>query len=346
MEGPATDSFDVLPGKSYRSFTEAAASVLQTLEGRLPGSVVYVAHLDDAENELRIIDSRGDASFGLLPGTASPLDQSFSRLMAFEAAPRLANFTAEVDAYRDLPCRAASRIGSYLGVPLAVDGDQTVACLCALSHETDSYTDEDLRMIGLMGRMLAVQLQNEQAERSLQSVNEHLRELSCTDPLTGVLNRRGLEPLLDREWRLSRAPSGHDDPADRRHQPLQAHQRRGRPRPRRPGPAARRRRPRGGRPVDRHRRPDRPRRVRRPPGRRQGRPADLLHRARDRQAGRGRAGADALVRLVEARDRDRPPARDRPRERADAETPRGRPARLSAYGSTRRGRAFRLQGFR
>ena len=201
MEGPATDSFDVLPGKSYRSFTEAAASVLQTLEGRLPGSVVYVAHLDDAENELRIIDSRGDASFGLLPGTASPLDQSFSRLMAFEAAPRLANFTAEVDAYRDLPCRAASGIGSYLGVPLAVDGDQTVACLCALSHETDSYTDEDLRMIGLMGRMLAVQLQNEQAERSLQSVNEHLRELSCTDPLTGVLNRRGIEPLLDREWR-------------------------------------------------------------------------------------------------------------------------------------------------
>ena len=34
-------------------------------------------------------------------------------------------------------------------------------------------------------------------------MTEHLRELSRTDPLTGVLNRRGLEPLLDREWRLT-----------------------------------------------------------------------------------------------------------------------------------------------
>jgi diguanylate cyclase (GGDEF)-like protein len=201
MEGPTTDSFDVLPGRSYRSFTEAAASILQTLERRLPGSVVYVAHLDGAENELRIIDSRGDPSFGLLPGTASPLDNSFSRSMAFEAAPRLANFAAEIDAYRDLPSRSDSNIGSYLGVPLTVGDGQAVASLCALSHETDSYTEDDLRMIGLMGRMLTVQLQNEGAERSREAVTEHLRELASTDPLTGLPNRRGLEPLLNRELR-------------------------------------------------------------------------------------------------------------------------------------------------
>jgi diguanylate cyclase (GGDEF)-like protein len=201
MEGPATDSFDVLPGRSFRNFTEAAASVLKTLEGQLPGSVVYLAHLDDAENELRIIDARGDSSFGLRSGVVSPLDQSFSRLMASEAGPRLANRTAEVEAYRDLPVRAGGGIGSFLGVPLKIGDGQTVASLCALSHEPDSYTEEDLRMIGLMGRMLVVQLRNEQPEPSPGAVTAYLRELTRTDPLTGVLNRRGLEPLLDRELR-------------------------------------------------------------------------------------------------------------------------------------------------
>lgn len=47
----------------------------------------------------------------------------------------------------------------------------------------------------------------DQAENDLMINNRYLETLSCTDPLTGLANRRGLDETLEREWaRLSRHP--------------------------------------------------------------------------------------------------------------------------------------------
>jgi diguanylate cyclase (GGDEF)-like protein len=196
-----------LAGRSFDSFSEATANMLEILESQLPGRVVYVAHLDDDSGELRIIDSRGDSSFGLEPGNETPLEESFCIRMAGGRGPRLANRPGEDDAYRDLPVRSELGIGSYLGVPLELGDGQPIGSLCALSHDSDSFSDEDLRLIGAMGRMLAFQLERELRERTLEEATAKLRHLSLTDPLTGVLNRRGFEIVLEREWKLSRRGS-------------------------------------------------------------------------------------------------------------------------------------------
>ena len=203
MNPAAINAVSQVSGRSFTSFSEATAHVLEMLEAQLPDSVVFVAHLNGEEGELTIIDARGDDSFGLEAGASSSLDESFCMRMASDQGPRLSNHVPAEPAYRDLPASKALDIGSYLGVPLELGDGSRVGSLCAVSHSEGNYSTDDLQLISVMGRMLAYELERQDRERDLERMSEQLRELSQTDPLTEVLNRRGFEKLLAREWTLA-----------------------------------------------------------------------------------------------------------------------------------------------
>src|SRR5829696_2043176 len=76
---------------SYRSFADATRSVLDLLERLMPGTILYLAHLDRTHAVHRIVDTRGGGAVGLRSNLATPLSESYDFAMSEDRAPRLCN---------------------------------------------------------------------------------------------------------------------------------------------------------------------------------------------------------------------------------------------------------------
>ncbi len=86
--------------------------------------------------------------------------------------------------------------GTLLAVPLVVD-DRPRGGVTVQSAEPDAFGEEDIRLLSRLAAQASVALKN--AER-----HEEVRQLSLTDPRTGLANRRHLEVHLEREVAAAR----------------------------------------------------------------------------------------------------------------------------------------------
>ncbi len=204
MRREAVSAAAELSGRSFDGFPDATRSVLEALESQLPGSALFVARIDHEENELKIIDARGDESFNLSAGAVFPLDGSFCVRMVADRGPRLTGDAAAEPAYRDAAVRTELGISSYAGVPLELSDGNRVGSLCAYDHGVDRFEDDDLQLLAIMARLLANEIEREERERRLVEMNERLAELATTDSLTGLRNRGAFETALERDWQLAR----------------------------------------------------------------------------------------------------------------------------------------------
>src|SRR3954462_5612614 len=87
---------------TYRSFADATRSVLDLLERHMPGSAVFLAHLDRGQFIHRIVDVRGGADFGLRSNQALPLADAFCSHMAEGRGPRRVADIGSHDVYSRL----------------------------------------------------------------------------------------------------------------------------------------------------------------------------------------------------------------------------------------------------
>jgi diguanylate cyclase (GGDEF)-like protein len=161
---------------SYRSFADAARSVLDLLERLLPGTTVFLAHLDRTHNVHRIVDARSSARFALTSNQASVLSESFCHHMAAAGAPRLCNDVPAHEVYGALGMQGTLRAGSYVGVPLELSDGARVATLAALSAELGHFRSDDEQLLRMLARVLATELERESNQRDLRRLNDSLRE--------------------------------------------------------------------------------------------------------------------------------------------------------------------------
>jgi diguanylate cyclase (GGDEF)-like protein len=161
---------------SYRSFADAARSVLDLLERLLPGTTVFLAHLDRTHSVHRIVDARGGTRFALTSNQASVLKESFCHQMATAGAPPLCNDVPGHAVYGALGMQGTLRAGSYVGVPLELSDGARVASLAALSADLEHFTPDDEQLLRMLARVLATELERESNQRDLRRLNDSLRE--------------------------------------------------------------------------------------------------------------------------------------------------------------------------
>ncbi len=160
---------------SYRSFADATRSVLDLLERHLPPSAAFLAHLDRGQDIHRIVDTRGGGAFGLRSNLAIPLSASFCVHMADDRAPRLCNDVPNHPLYGRIEAQRGYGVAAYLGVPIELSDGSRVGALAAFARAPGRFTAEDERLMGMLARVLAYELERETNERDLRRLNDSLR---------------------------------------------------------------------------------------------------------------------------------------------------------------------------
>src|SRR4051812_5458013 len=161
---------------TYRSFADATRAVLDLLERHLPGSAVFMAHLDRGQFIHRIVDVRGGADYGLRSNQALPLADAFCSHMADGNAPRLCGDVGSHDVYNRLPMQQRAAARSYIGVPLELSDGTRVGSLAGLSRRRNAFNAADEQLFIMLARVLASELERESNARDLRRFNDMLRD--------------------------------------------------------------------------------------------------------------------------------------------------------------------------
>ncbi|CUU58878.1 diguanylate cyclase (GGDEF) domain-containing protein [Parafrankia irregularis] len=129
--------------------------------------------------------------------------------------PVVVTDVATDDRFRRDPCFCPQDRCSLLAVPISTRGRLRAMLLLENRMISHAFSADRLEGIMLVAGQLAVSLDNalmyaslerkvEQRTQQLAAANRQLKQLSVTDPLTGLANRRRLDEILDHEWRQAR----------------------------------------------------------------------------------------------------------------------------------------------
>jgi len=172
---------------------EAIRRILEQLAHVLPYDSASVQLLE--ESELEIVGGRGwddpDAVIGMrfsIPG-----DNPNTKIVQEHTPVVLRDAPQAYSEFRKPP---HDHIRSFLGVPLIVR-ERLIGLLAIDAREPNYFTDDHVRVASAFADQVAIAIENAQLYNDLQ-------ELSQTDPLTGLHNRRGLVELGRRELERAR----------------------------------------------------------------------------------------------------------------------------------------------
>lgn len=93
----------------------------------------------------------------------------------------------------------------YAGAPLVTSENHAIGTLCVIDREPRQLTDAQLAALQALARQLTMKLELRRMSVLLQQSNEQLHNLSLTDDLTGLYNRRGFLLHTEQQFKLFRS---------------------------------------------------------------------------------------------------------------------------------------------
>jgi diguanylate cyclase (GGDEF)-like protein len=193
---PLTWTAQALGLASREAFAEAAASALRLLHQQLGYDLWMVTRVDG--DDLVVVECL-DFSYRLRPGHVLPWSASLDWRMAHGQGPRVAPRVADVPAYATAGLTQVMPVGSYLGVPLLVDGAVwgTLTAMDPMPQpETVVTSLPTVEVIaGLLAHIVELELRSVQVSRRAEraEVEAHV------DPLTQLGNRLAWSKVLVEE---------------------------------------------------------------------------------------------------------------------------------------------------
>jgi diguanylate cyclase (GGDEF)-like protein len=189
--------------RRFRTFLDGVRVALDTLERKLPGSVLMLGHLDYSARVLRVLDARGPADLQLEPGRTFGLDEAPCYHMASGRGPRLCGDIASESLYAALPIVVEADAVSYAGAPLELSDGVAIGALSALSPDADAFDEAAFEELRSLAAALAATLEHDHPADPHVLADE-LRRYATIDWLTGVTNAMGLREVIAHQWRRAR----------------------------------------------------------------------------------------------------------------------------------------------
>jgi diguanylate cyclase (GGDEF)-like protein len=93
----------------------------------------------------------------------------------------------------------------YAGAPLITPENFTIGTLCVIDREPRELTEQQLESLQALARQVTMKLELRRMSLLLQGANKDLRNLSLTDDLTGLYNRRGFMFHAEQQLKLFRS---------------------------------------------------------------------------------------------------------------------------------------------
>jgi GGDEF domain-containing protein len=181
----------------FRSFSEAAESVLDALADVVPG-VLLLGQMDPDEQACRVIGIQGGGVDGVYKGAILPLGSPPNGDGAARGAPGPAP-NNEIDReFLD-----SLGVEACFGIPLEMSDGRIVGTLSALDSRPSAYRCEHVAMLGIAARLLSYEWESVERRAELRRLQGRLPESANVDPETRLLNRDGFLDLLDHDWRLA-----------------------------------------------------------------------------------------------------------------------------------------------
>lgn len=188
------------------SFAETLDDVLGTAARLFPTRLVAVSRVEGSTCTLMaLIDHKRQ----IRPGQIMHIDDTFCAGMLEQNAPLQINNIGELpDAERYTSNPLGIPINAYLGVPLRLSGGRVFGSLWTINSEPYTFTPNDVRMLGLLGRSLTHELEATATERQAKRIEQLQATRMDIDPLTGVLARDGFGTVVSDQgvWRDDAEP--------------------------------------------------------------------------------------------------------------------------------------------
>ncbi len=144
---------------------------------------------------LRTVAAWGFDDSAKLIGIEFANDEGISGAVASTGQPVLINDTGKETRYLHYKGQKKTE-GSFMSLPLKYK-DNVIGVLNVSNNIPNSFTKKDMDFLLSIGAQIAVVIENSR-------LYEKTKELSITDDLTGVFNRRYMRPVLDKEWERSK----------------------------------------------------------------------------------------------------------------------------------------------
>jgi len=179
------------PVNGADAFSASAQRVVDYLNAHTPIPDWSVSRVADGEQVHLHVHDEGVLSVG----RRVPWDDTFCIRMS-NGASRIVPDTQADEDYADHPDAQAVR--AYAGIPITDDAGNLFGTLCGVGTEPLHGTEDvDADLIALMGDLLSSQLSMSRIADRERRAAEIAEAIAHTDALTGLVNRRGWDLLVD-----------------------------------------------------------------------------------------------------------------------------------------------------
>lgn len=135
----------------------------------------------------------------------TPRDLAFCAhaIMPDAPSPFVVRDALEDEKFQDNPLVTGEpNIRFYAGAPLVTPDNHSLGTLCVIDRKPRQLDERQLKSLNALARQLTTRLELRRTTRLLKSANEDLRQLSLTDDLTGLYNRRGFFVHAEQQLKL------------------------------------------------------------------------------------------------------------------------------------------------